>query len=705
MRRDDRRIRLLVCILMLALTGAFTGCGSKADTAGIGGKSTDRALSRAEYIGMLGDSFGYDSYISETDLFSDVSSSNEYYSVIQAAAEWQIIDGGGVFEPEKPATIGFALESAVRAIGTDDIAASGAAIDLNDLAEFYVNNIAQIDLSDLEVPIDADTARQIIEYAKSYDFQLVLPQITEMEFVEGVKTAGMGIRLNADGATGVLFADEGYRVGDIVYLDATDESLARAIKITGIEGETFTFEDAPIEDTYAYLNIQGTFDGKVVEAVSASEGTYVGLGQEIYDEMSSYQMSFGDEEYTFVELANSAKVDNGGDHIVFTANFDVQRSAALENRSALNYSNLPEGVSRPDYNNNGNMTASANGQLVVGIKNIKVNVKYESSEWYRPLNPKMVELQFRFDTEVSSEIHGSVAASIPLGEVYIQVWGPLNIKLMLTAHLGADGNVSISYTTENVMRVGWRKGAGLGRSFDSKANANVEADATLTADATLLADLRIGFKKVSYSVTNAQVTCGATAVAKIEEDLFGDQPTCLDLQLYVPLKWGVNQVGCIITDINRNWKHSGVIWDSSSSPVKIHRHLEDWQRTPGDVCTRKEAVEQELVTPEGEPLEEINPFEFELLEFDFIELVSYVMYLGEGESMRIGFDSIPDGYTQDDLMYEVLDPAVCSVSDGTVQGRNAGSTIVLIRTGDGMFMVRLAVTVNEDYSIDGFQRL
>lgn len=253
--------------------------------------------------------------------------------------------------------------------------------------------------------------------------------------------------------------------------------------------------------------------------------------------------------------------------------------------------------------------------------------------------------------------------------------------------------------------MGWKKGTGLGKSYDSKAEANLEADATLTADATLSADLRIGFKKASASVTNAQITCGAVAAGKLETDFLGEQPTCLDLQLYVPLKWGVNQSGCLITDINKEWKHSATIWNSESSPVKLHLHLEDWQRTPGDVCTRTDPVEQELTTPEGAPLEEMDPFDFEPLEFDFIELVSYTMYLGAGESLAIGFDSIPDGYTQEDLQYEVLDSAVCSVSDGIVGGNNPGSTVVKISTSDGMFTVSLAVTVNEDYSVEGFQRL
>lgn len=702
MRQNHRKLRQMLFVLTLLLTVALTGCGKKDSTAA-GSKSEDGGLSRARYVGMLADSFGYDSFISESDLFQDVSSMNEYYAEIQAAAERQIVEQTDEFEPDKAATIEFALECAVRAVDTDDIAASGAAIDLNNLADFYVNNIAQIDLSNPEASIDTETAEQIIAYAMNYDNNLVLPQITEMEFMEGVKTAASGIKLNADGATGEFFSAEGYSVGDIVYIDATDTSLARAVKITGIEGNSFTFEEASIEETYSNLHIQGSFPGKVVEVISASDGASAGLAQDIYDEMKAYNMASSDD-YVAMNVANSAKVDSGSDHIVFTASFDVQKSASMENRYKKNYSNLDKGVSKPDYSNSIDTDASANGQMVVGIKNIRADVKYEHKT-LRVLSPEEIELKLHFDTEISSEVHGSVSASIPLGEAYIQVWGPLNIKVMLTAHLGADGNVSISYTTENVMTVGWKEGCGLQKSFNSSADADFEADATLTAEATLLTDLRVGFKSVSYSLANAQVSSGAVAVAKMEADLLGEQPTCVDLQLYVPLKWGVNQEGCLLTDISGKLKYNGTIWDSSNSPVKMHMHLEDWERTPGDECTRTEEVEQELTTPEGEPLEEIDPFEFEMLEFDFIELVSYTMYLGQGENMNIGFESIPEGYSQADLKYEVLDSSICSVSNGAVHGNTVGSTIVKISTSDGMFTVSLAVTVNDDYEVEGFQAL
>ena len=282
-----RKTKWLILTLLLSIA-VLTGCGKTTDTA------NDGKLSRGEYIRMLAEGFGYDTPAAESDIFTDVSPDNTYYPYIQAAAEWQVVDSADKFEPDKPATLGFALQSAVKAVDIEDIEAVGTAIDTNQLEDFYAQNIAQLDISKLDTPVDRDTAAQIIAYAQSYDASLVLPQVTEMELGESVQNAKVGTKLNADGTTGSMTAGTEYKVGDILYFDATDNSLARAVKITAVDGDSFTFEDASIEEAYSYLNIRGSFEGKVVEAVSASEGSNVGLAEEIYsiEEIQSLFIGF-----------------------------------------------------------------------------------------------------------------------------------------------------------------------------------------------------------------------------------------------------------------------------------------------------------------------------------------------------------------------------------------------------------------------------
>ena len=55
------------------------------------GGDGNAAISKGEWIGLLGDKFGYNSYEAAEDFYSDVDSGYEYYDEIQACAEWEIL--------------------------------------------------------------------------------------------------------------------------------------------------------------------------------------------------------------------------------------------------------------------------------------------------------------------------------------------------------------------------------------------------------------------------------------------------------------------------------------------------------------------------------------------------------------------------------------------------------------------------------------
>ena len=670
MSRKGKGIKVALLLSAMSFAMALTGCGKEPAESGNGQNNVSGTgeLSKAEYVGLLGDAFGYKKFESDDALFSDVPSDNTYYAEIQAGKEWGILTEEGNFSPNDKATLGFAVDAAVRAIGLDEIEASGVSVDESNLASFYVDNIAQIDVSNPDVAVTGTTAQQILEYAVDYRHILTLPQVCEVDLIDGVKEAVPGIFLNADGETGTLSDPSAYQVGDVIYWDASEHNLAQGVKITEINGNTFRYTIPNLEEVFETIHVSGTYDGTIVNIQSASDSAYAGLASDLYDEFDAYGLS-SNGDYQLMQLANGIQTDFGGDHAVFKANID-------------------------------------NATFTVGIKDIKVTVDYDH-EAFRPLAPKKVMAQVKFNTEVSSHIEGSISKAIPLGQVDINVAGPVTLRLKLVANLGADGEITLSYTTTNVLDVGWKKGTGISHNFKSTPHLDFEAQVTLTAEAKFLVDLRIGIWELSYSIVNAEVAAGVVATAKVEADLLGNLPTCIDVLIYVPLRWGINQEGCLLTDIIKDAKYSQTIWDSTNSPIQLHFHFEDLVRTPGDVCTRGEGEEvvQENTTEAGEPLPDYHEFKFEKVEFDFIELSSYTMYTGVGETMGIGITSTPDGYSESDLVYTVEDGSVCSVSGGVVVGKAPGSTIVKISTPDGVFTTSLAVTVNEDYKIEGFERL
>lgn len=649
---------LLLCFMILT----FSACGGNKPTgSGIAennGGSGNAKISRADYIGLVGQIFGYDTYEATSDFFSDVSASNKNYNAVQACAEWNVIAAGDKFNPNQEATLDFALATAVRAIGVEDL---GLEENVNDqrLTDFYVNNIAQLDKSNLNSGLSEDTGRQILQFALAYRNDMELPQKIDVEFQEGIKEANNKISLPISGNTGTLKDGHGYVVGDVIYFEDTPSHYPRGVKITAISGNRFTFEDVSVEEVFSKLEISGTFDGEIVNAFSASDNISI-LEEEIFypQARAKYQLS---------PVANGVRMDVGKDHATFIATMSKEGKKA---------------------------------EFQFGIKNIKITTDYKHG--MTVLDPKELKLNVKYDTVIESyaELHES--RTIPLGSLDIQVWGPLFVKMSLTANIGADGKIELNYTLHNSSSLEWKKGNGITKSFTSESSAILEGDITLTAEVTAMADLAIEFLG-SHSLANVQATTGVVVIAKEDADLLGNKPTCVDVFGYVPLRWGVNQKGCLITKINSAWKLDGTVWDSKTSKITFHFHWEDGVRTANDECLRDkgEEVVQENEKPDGSPLDEYELFDFTPISFDFIQMKEYVTFIQPNNQYEIIFTSIPGDYTKTTLVYEVEDRSVCSVSGGVVTGLKAGSTLVKISTSDGMFSATFVVIVNDDYSIEG----
>ncbi|MCR4599304.1 MAG: hypothetical protein K5678_09765 [Acetatifactor sp.] len=663
---------LLLLLGILVLTFMLAACGDKKNSGdspigniqGATDSGNAVVLSRADYIGLVGQTFGFDNYEAVENFYSDVSSDNAYYKNIQACAEWNVIPASGNFEPDKDASLEFALATAVKAIGLEDLGLDAGASDKS-LAEYYVTNIAQLDTADLNKGISQNTGYLILQYAMEFDGDLVLPQRIDVEFVQGVKEADSKITIPISGNTGTLKEGHGYSVGDIVYFEDTPSGYPAGVKITSISGNQYTFEEASVEEVFSKLNISGTFDGEIINAVAASDNVSFD-GEQIYYPQGKPGTSI------LSPTASGIKSDIGKDHAIFSFS-------------------LSDGKGSADFK--------------FGVENIDVTVDYKH-EGINVLNPKELKLSVKYDTVIDARADYHSSKTVPLGYIDLKIWGPLCVRLSLTANIGVDGSMQLNYTVHNYASLNWQKGNGVSKSFSSKTSSTFHGEITLTAEATAMADLMIKFWG-THSLANVQITSGVVVIAKADADLLGNQPTCTDVFGYVPLRWGVNQKGCLVTDINKDWRYEGVIWDSKSSKITFHFHWEDGKRTEGDKCTRGEGKEvaQETEKADGKPLDEYEIFDFEPLEFDFIELKEYITFINPNEVYVISFDSIPEGYSAESLKYTVADPTICSVSGGTITALKSGSTLIKISTDDGMFSCTFAVIVNADYSIDGFQEL
>ena len=667
MKKRNCYITTVLLILICVLTGCGKTGGGGSDTSAAGSEK----LSKGEWIGLLGDQFGYTDYETTDDYYSDVTSDYEYYDEIQACAEWEVLTEEKELHPEDTATWQYAIETSVRAIGIDKINKSDAGVEVNEdnLIDFFDEKIANIKAGDngdsvLSAQLTTTDASLILKYAYDYANNLTLPQKLEYTYNEAVKEASeQDIQLDSTSNTGTIQAGS-YAEGDVIYVEATENAPASAIRINSIENNEFTYESVGMEDVYEELQVSGTFEGTVID-IEPAEGVTIGMVEEPMKKNFSYA-SYSRPEQSMIATEGKTESNiaapvagSGSNNVKFTATLGSGATFTVQLSDILVTSDVDYGILK------GLKKAEANVSF-----NDKVELKYASSEHY------------------------SVTQN--LGTVKVQLGTtPLTVNFSLIANVGMDGKITLTYASQVVANVNYVQGRGLAKSVNNNnANCDLHAEVTLTAEPTIKVELAC----VGKGIANVKVTSGVVAIAQVDIDLLGDEPSCVDLYMYVPLRWAVNEDGCIMTNISPKLKASENVWTSENSPITQRFHWEDDVLV--EACTRgsKKAVEAKDVDENGEPYDEYELFEFEEISFETIKVEKQVIKLAAGESATITVVSVPGEYSQSDLTYSSENTSVCTVSGSQVTATGAGSTQIEVSTADGKYKTYVSVTVDEEYN-------
>lgn len=676
MKKTRKICQIILLALFICGVGlVMIGCSEENETVEptVQEQSNVDSMTRAEFIELLGYEFGYDFSVQDEVIFSDVPTSHESYQEIQACAESLVIDQEDKFRPDDEATIEFALNSAVKAIGIDHINDSTYAnkVDESDLIGFYTNNISALSTTNYSQGVDRTTAEAIIQYAKDFDDKLEYEQKYVMELADGVKEALVGeFVIKGDGATASVADPENYAVGDIVSIPASDINTWQIIKIESIEGNTVKYSIPEMEDALSEFEIVGTYVPEIRDAMAGSPDGVASVGTPGQDMVPCLNLETNSVE--FLSL-NSSNIDIDGNNIYFNGVYDD-----IEN-----------------------------GEIAVdlAITNIKVDTNVN-------IGKLKAEVDVKFDQKIKVTVDCSTAKTIPVGSFDMVVYGVV-FKVNVYINIGADGTATVTYSSQvkgyaevdvNIFgKDTFRKGVDI-----KKQELDFEADITLFAKPKIKLEVWVA----SWEVCNMEVITGVVAETTMDIEILGDhtEPNCIDVYAFVPLSYGINQDKCLITKWMKSAKYKKDVWTSENSPIQIRLHWED--RGEGfsmvDECTRgTEAVETPQVAADGTPYTEYNVLDFEALDFGVIELTSKHMILEQGESLIIPIQSVPDGYELGDLEYSCDNAGLCSFTEyGLLYGETPGSGTVKISTKDGKFATYITVIVQEEYNdTTGFEAL
>lgn len=659
-----RKRKGILFFLLLILTAVLYGCQGETEN-----RETAGQMTKSEWIGLLGDKFGYNDYESTEDFYTDVLSGSDYYEEIQACAEWEVLTESGTFHPEEGATWRYAVETSVRAIGMEKLNKSDAGTEVTEdnLVDFFVGNIANVDAETLNEPLSKTDAELILAHVYEYASNLTLAEHVEYTYQDGVKEVpSSAVILKGDGITARVDENSSCEAGDVIYVEPSEESAAYAIRVTSVNGNEITYETASMEDIYEELRVTGTFEAAVID-VEPAEGVDVSFtGPAENSSFAFASCTTGGSgpmrtlESRVFSPMNGGMVPSGikvqGNSVQYTV--DLEEGASIN----LNISDIK-------------VTSDVDFGILSGLKKADITVSFQN-------------------TVTASYKKDHMSKQVPLGTVNLQLGNTsLTVRLSLVANLGFDGEVVLTYSSNVVANANYKKGNGLGKSVsNNNASCDFHADATVTVEPCIKAELCC----LKRGLANVKVISGVVAIATEDSDLMSDEPACKDVFMYVPLRWAVNEDGCVMTSINHKLKASAVVWDSENSPINAHFHWEDGQ--PVDACTRGQKVETEKVGEDGQPYDEYEIFDFEEIVFGFIKAASQNLYLSEGETMAVGILSVPDGYSAGALIYRPENTSVCTASGGMVTAVGSGSTTLRISTPDDKYSLTVTVIVESEYN-------
>lgn len=362
--------RLISIILLVAtlfsLASPLAGCSANKET----------VLTVGQWLTMINDAFGMQSYIEEKPYFDNVSSSNPYFETVQIAAEWDVVDRNAPIDVEKTLTWETALVTLVNAgnfvaAESDNKEKISFAIENFDrsIRDYWMNRNIQYQKA---VVLLATAQEKWVNKRYDENVENVSYNDNVVNLAETVKTDyavnGNQVAISSE------FAGE-INEGDVYVLQSQDNPLElsyyKAEQVTSSDGVTYisnSGDELELEDVAQEVKLQGTI-------VPTAENTVVcdGNGNVIAEPQVVNQVFTGDGPK--VELLRYTQTATSSKHTFKVGENEVSLSynlnGALDMKIGVKTANLLGG---DDY-------GKLNGEASFEISNLEITRDFDYSVW------------------------------------------------------------------------------------------------------------------------------------------------------------------------------------------------------------------------------------------------------------------------------------------------------------------------------------
>ena len=552
--------RLISIILLIATLFTFAsplaGCSAKNDT----------VLTVGQWLMMINDAFGMQSYIEEKPYFENISSSSPYYETVQIAAEWDVVDKNAAIDVEKTLTWETALVTLVNAGNFVDAESGNEkkvkyAIENFDesIRDYWMNRNIQYQ----KAVVLLATAQE--KWAnKRYDENIENISYNEnvIDLADSVKT-DYAVNGNQVAISSELVGE--IEEGDVYVLQSQDNPLEytyyKAEQISTSNGTTYisnSDEELELEDVAEEIQLQGTIiptaentvicdgNGNVIGGPSVVNQEYTGGTPKV--ELLGYTPTALSNKHTF-------KIDGYEISLSYDLNGEIDMKIEVETDNLLPKDKPGELKAAASFAiNQLKVSHDFDFGIVKGLKSAMLKVDYEVQNEFgasysgKPIDlvaaPKYSNGNGKFLTNFKRAVmkdRGSSGAqtiaskkTIKICSLNIYNAGVAKICLDVNLQVALDGSFTVSITYSGTSGVEYKNG---NLRFIKSNKKSVEAELKAKAEVTLgfgPALYLVGLKKQLLGI-EARLGVGAKASVKwhladaemhlIEEmNLSGDPP-------------------------------------------------------------------------------------------------------------------------------------------------------------------------------------
>lgn len=538
-----RIVSLILSLAMVASLLPLSGCRAE-DNGG--------AVTRGEWIAMLSEGFGMDSYIEDTPYYSDVTSQSALFPYVQSAAEWDVLSifTGETLDADKKVTRKEVASTAAIAAGcdvSDEQFDNKGRFNSDASVQFAVDYGILQDNKGLSKNMTLEECEEALSAARSAymnaSFQEKALSVTAEDLVDltGLNADFLDVddsgRVTVPSAySGGISWDNGsprasintgsetveVGVGEAFVTAPTDENPSGTAytveSIEEIDGEiVFTTSEPTLYDLFEELDIHMTVEADPSAIIwaqgvqssgatpqSATAGGSNGNTYKIDISSDSAPMAYNTKSYSYGGYSRHFEFGNGS----FEKNWSNHNSSAigsgkgaqaLENSNFV-YNDTPSiddfkgstdsWTKNLEIDNNFSGGYKITGDISINTLTVTTNVEYKRSWFFDiPYGIECASVQVNSDISSTLRLEGNLSERLHIATVPIPIAATgLSVTVDLYLYADATGSLVVTASLGSSAKVEYSEGR-LKHTAESQANASVEAAIEINFGAELAATL------------------------------------------------------------------------------------------------------------------------------------------------------------------------------------------------------------------------